>query len=1089
MIQFYTFASDNYPVAASGDLENTHQHTNHINSSVLTVASSASESKLRSNIKAITVLLFLIIVSFMQLSGQATYVWSGADNAAWNVSTNWGPTRTTPANTDILQFNSGTTLTVTNVPTQSIGKLQVTSSTNITLKPVTGSNKTLTVRTASNDAIFIEAGSVLTVMGIDDVTDYRLTLTTLNTAGLEANIYGTLRVAKDNDQIGAPGVFSKGGAAATITFQNGSTYEHGRNAGNIPTATWINGSTCLITGITAGTPGALTQSFWDFTWNCSGQTGNISLGGNLATVNGTFTLVNTGGFFVRPAGSATYGNYYQTGGIYALTTGGTTFAITVPGNFTVSGGTFEMSTSTAIGTLNVAGDFSHTAGTIYDNSGGSGRGEIVFNRTGIQTYTSGGTVSNIINFTVNSGSTLQMGTGASPAVISGSTGKFTLLSGATLGITSAAGITSAGGTGNIQVAGLRTFDVGAGYVYNGTGAQVTGNGLPILALTGNVTIASGASVTTTNAIIENGTLTVNGTLIPGAAHVMSGSGTLTGNGTVQVTRTAATADFSSQYTITNKTLTNLMVEYATLTGSQVVSALTYSNLKLDNTSGTNTLAGSATVGGTLTTTWGGTFDVGTNQLTLNTLVNNGSITLNSTAVNVNGSMTVASASGSGTATYIRMMPGSAWHYVSSPVSLTVNPTGSFYAWDEVAGDWNAGTTSTPASGRGYTLQTTGTTVSFTGSVVTSVSSIIATSPYSDCGFSGGSDYSTRTYTAGRNATTLYGGGGWTLLGNPFLSAMNASTFVGNNASSFDPSYQAVYIYDGSTYYYVGNDLSGALNVSGAFSSNNIQVGQGFFVLAHCDGSTFSFASGLQTHDVTVPMTKSATNEDPWRGMQLKVKYGNFENLTTVVYNDKMNAGLDPGYDIGQYSAGPDVEIYTKLIEDNGVHFARQALPPTDYDKNIIPVGIDCAKGGEVTFSAFVVPLENYRFYLEDRQKSVFTDLNAKSYTVTLPEKTVGTGRFYIVASADVPTGIKPVVDNPNLLNVHVWASNGNLMIKGDVSDKATCEVYDMHGRKILGTRLSGGEFNTVSLPSTVQGIYVVRVKDGNKTVTCKVVIL
>ena len=69
--------------------------------------------------------MFFMLVSFTQLSGQATYTWIGADNAAWNVSTNWNPTRNTPATTDILLFSSGTTLTITTLPNQTVGNLNI----------------------------------------------------------------------------------------------------------------------------------------------------------------------------------------------------------------------------------------------------------------------------------------------------------------------------------------------------------------------------------------------------------------------------------------------------------------------------------------------------------------------------------------------------------------------------------------------------------------------------------------------------------------------------------------------------------------------------------------------------------------------------------------------------------------------------------------------------------------------------------------------------------------------------------------------------------------------------------------------------
>jgi hypothetical protein len=422
---------------------------------------------------------------------QTTYTWQGADGAGFNVSTNWNPTRTPTANSDLLVFNTGTTLTVTGVPTTTVGRVTVTNNTSITFQPVGVGSNTLTVGNQTGDDLVIASGSSLTLSANGGGDTITLTLAASGTA----DISGTLTINSGqtyNTNLGSvvttvSGILSNAGTLTTITsatklvFVSGGKYTHNQNAGTLPTATWNSSSTCEVTGWTSAStqPGGLGQSFGNFTWNSTGQTGNPNFAGALTTVTGTFTVSSTGSGAIRLAGS-------------------TSPTLNISGDFVQSGGTFDLNNNTGgSSTANLSGNFNISGGTLTRSVSGSSTWN--FNKAGTQTFTkSGGAISGGINFTVSNGSTLNMGSN----VLDGSSGTFTLSSGATLGIGSTAGITSSGLTGNVQVTGTRTFDTAANYTYNATSGQSTGNGLP--ATVNNLTISAIGVVSLTADVTING---------------------------------------------------------------------------------------------------------------------------------------------------------------------------------------------------------------------------------------------------------------------------------------------------------------------------------------------------------------------------------------------------------------------------------------------------------------------------------------------------------------------------------------------------------------------------------------------------------
>lgn len=502
--------------------------------------------------------------------------------------------------------------------------------------------------------------------------------------------------------------------------------------------------------------------------------------------------------------------------------------------------------------------------------------------------------------------------------------------------------------------------------------------------------------------------------------------------------------------------------------------------------GTVTFNGTAaqTIGGTSTSIFhnltigassaGTTISAGAKVTVSNTLTSNNKLTVNSASLTSSGSLIVTGTS-TGTVTYNRWLKAGDYQLISAPVNTSASggswESGEIEIFDTYHENddfwYEASKTADLVNGKGYgMIASTAGAVGFTGTLNGPV-----------------------TYSLDKTNTPqfIYG---WNLVGNPYTSAIginNQSTgtnFLGVNTGAIDDNHEAVYVWDVDAYKCIANSgfTFPMLGGEGTLGQNYLQAGQGFFIRAATDESEISFNINMQAHQPTIEL-KSA--EKSWPGVQLKAKTADAGHYTIVTYHQDMTPGLDVSYDAGLLSAGGEIELFTRLVNDNGVDFMIQAVPDYDFEQNAVPVGVNFAKGGEVTFSGYVVPLDgNYKIYLEDRLTGVLTDLSQDEYTVTLSANTKGTGRFFIVAAQT--TGIEtPGEISDNLM---IWASDRKIHIRGELSGKATARLLDLNGRLIMETSLPDTRNNLVQAPVRTGGIYLLQVLDGNRHTTRKVVI-
>ncbi len=296
-----------------------------------------------------------------------------------------------------------------------------------------------------------------------------------------------------------------------LTIADGGAYQHDRDGGKMPIATWAEGSTLYMTGVTATAPDDRNQSYYNMTFNTPGLLANLNMDLDESTIGGDIRVIDTGlarWYLTSTLPNDTsvvtiMGDVLVENGTFSVqgtSNAQTTFIVHHYGNINVTGGNFSISRgSQPLGTTTwniYEGDFSMSNATTQSSTVTPAGAKFVFAKEDTQKLTLGeGNELTALPVEVSSGATLDMGA----SKLAGS-GVFILNENAMI-LT-----TLPGGVFDIfaDVVAEVTLADGSSFGFNGTAEQVTSAFMPTTVT--DLIIDNDAGVTLSQETTINGVL-------------------------------------------------------------------------------------------------------------------------------------------------------------------------------------------------------------------------------------------------------------------------------------------------------------------------------------------------------------------------------------------------------------------------------------------------------------------------------------------------------------------------------------------------------------------------------------------------------
>lgn len=446
-----------------------------------------------------------------------------------------------------------------------------------------------------------------------------------------------------------------------------------------------------------------------------------------------------------------------------------------------------------------------------------------------------------------------------------------------------------------------------------------------------------------------------------------------------------------------------------------------------------------------------------------------------------GASFIAQSTVSGKVTYIRNLPTDNWYLAASPVvgetaldflqghrlAMSTTTSGAAqkvglasYDTSQTGGAWNyyvAGdyddlngddTLDSMIAGQGFSMKLASPgNISFTGVM--------------------------NTENESKNISTSAAGNAYNLVGNPYPSYLNATTFLSTNALNSTHIEGSIWVWNQATNNYDAKNLASEFKIAPA---------QGFFV-KNVSGTSILFEEVSQSHETGDTFQKNTTP-----GIKLLLSDGTNSKYTQIFYINGTTTGFDNGYDSELFGGvTTNFSIYSHLLSENvDKKYQIQSLPNLKEEAMIIPIGLEVESGIEISFSAEILNLPvGLKVFLEDRLTNTFTQLDAAGsmYTVALRESINEIGRFYLHTSSASLN-----VQDLDATTISVYSSNKKIYFSGLPSRKLKVTVYDVLGKIVLEKNITETtkSISTGKLPAG--GVYIVSFSSEKGKINKKIII-